>query len=363
MNDKPNWPEGDFSAESLKQVYSMRKNNYLQYIKSGDKPIGDVIIKDEKFIKYLNNRIYTLKVNLETLVDTAKVECLKIYPKEQAKCDELAKLIINKVRDSKEPLKGRKQVSSLFYKDNTGIAGTPPYKKPGGFMGSTRLKGDTDPSDTRGVPNWVDGYFSVAYLQKIYDGFLTQTDPNDANNKMIIDKYPSLKYYNDDIKFVLSRSSTENTPLETLIKLRDTFDTVNNYTVNQLIKTVNTGDEPCVKYSSRMKQPDKRVSCENKVKKLLALEGQYLDPLNDDVDEITAEKFPGLPVYNNPDVKKSKWPFGGKRKQRRTKTNKIRTRTNTKKIKNTKKKNKRVKHSKKTKKARKSRNARKTRKH
>lgn len=62
----------------------------------------------------------------------------------------------------------------------------------------------------------------------------------------------------------------------------------------------------------------------------------------------------------------------GKRKQRRNKTNKLRTHTatkNTKNTKNTKKKNKRAnhskkaKHSRKAKKARKSRNARKTRKH
>ena len=59
----------------------------------------------------------------------------------------------------------------------------------------------------------------------------------------------------------------------------------------------------------------------------------------------------------------------GKRKQRRNKTNKLRTHNNTKKTKNTKKKNKRANHSKKAKqskkakKARKSINARKTRKH
>jgi hypothetical protein len=67
--------------------------------------------------------------------------------------------------------------------------------------------------------------------------------------------------------------------------------------------------------------------------------------------------------------KKAATQAAGKRKQRRTKTNKLRTHNNNKrtkhsrKVKRTTNKNNRVKHSKKTKKARKSRNARKTRKH
>jgi hypothetical protein len=67
--------------------------------------------------------------------------------------------------------------------------------------------------------------------------------------------------------------------------------------------------------------------------------------------------------------KKATTQAAGKRKQRRTKTNKLRTHNNNKrtkhsrKVKRTTNKNNRVKHSRKAKKARKSRNARKTRKH
>jgi len=371
MSDKPNWPEGYFSAEWLKQLYSNIKNNALRNITIIQKdgvvtPIGDEIIKDAAFINYLYSRIYTFEVNLKTLVGFAKDKCLKQYPKEQAKCDQVADLIIDKVRDPKEPLNGRKQVSCLFYKDNTGIAGTPPYKKPG-FIGSKRLKDNADPSDMNGDPNWLDGYFSVAYLQKLYDGLLTQSDPENDTNKKIID--PSLKYGDVDINFGLDEDNDKTlTELSVLQNLRDGINKVNNCTVHDVIEMVNK-DDPCRKYSE-MKQYDKKDKCTKVPNELLNLKNGYIEPLMGDVDKITAENFPELPGYNttNPTPAKKKW-FGGKRKQRRNKTNKLRTRTNNKrtkhsrKVKRTTNKNKRAKHSRKAKKARKSRNARKTRKH
>ena len=291
---------------------------------------GDVFCDNQqKYVNYFN--IGSMTFN--ELVGYAKSMCESAFtdPKEKGKCDMRARTIITKAGDNaSKPLNFADIKTKVF---PNGIKGTPPYKKPN-LPTMNRIQGDTDPSDMTGDPNWPDGYFSVAYLNALYKAYVDQSKkPSDEYINKYFDTDMINKFTKEQYDRFVSRLNSD--------ELCEGGD-------NLRYRVPNDGERSCSKYYHFKK-------CNKIAEEILAKPAGPYNPVEKD----------HLPKYNNPNPKKQGFlgRGGGKRKHRRTKTNKIRTRTNTKKIKNTKKKNKRVKHSKKAKKARKSRNARKTRKH
>ena len=187
-------------------------------------------------------------------------------------------------------------------------------------------------------PNWVDGYFSVAYLNTLYQKRVS----------LRREKLPKILPFNTGVLADYDKEA-----------------------YNLFVKRVKDQDLCSIIDFQLRDFADPSCKDNYESMKCSRISEALLAKRNDKNPHLEKGQ---LPTYNNPNPKPEKQRFfsrwgGGKRKQRRNKTNKLRTRTATKNIKNTKKKNKRANHSKKAKhskkanKARKSRNARKTRKH
>lgn len=341
-NILPDWPEGHYSLANLKK---RRKAFFARKIPEFKQRLTMEAFCDnrKRYVNYFSIGSMTFKELVDRCMNENKNK-FKNDKKDIEEINDIANDIIIKAGDNAlKPLNFATDIKTIVFPN--GIKGTPPYKKPG-FMGSARLRGDNDPSKTDDPPNWVDGYFSVAYLNAQYQGYVRDSkkpmgdNADEHMNKHFYTKYMAEKYNKDAYDGFISRLKNEELCGTLDFQLRD------------------FGDTSCKENYERMK-------C-SRIEEAI---------LNKRIGETSPLDESHLPAYNNPNPNPKKQGFfgwgSGKRKQRRTKTNKFRTHNSNKrtkhsrKVKRTKKNNKnnRVKHSRKAKKARKSRNARKTRKH
>ena len=359
---KPNWIDGYYSKDSMNETirdyYKDKIPHYKELEKCYEQTEKGVIDKDivllNSQLESFENLIDTVKRTIINKSDWGNVITLSYEAKNKAIAEQKAKLekLENEVLGltsltSESERKKRRLVTSNFIESffpKNNIAGTPPYNKPTGFMPSLRLKkGQTDPSLQKmgdkpwPDPDWIDGYFSVAYLNNTV---IKKTSVGTGPLKELQNKLKGIGFNLDNLR------DPKN--------LDELIDAMRKYRTNILDRGMGSKyhyfyidlQNKCRNDQDNLKDKAKCQTIGDRYNSGCPLSKDNCD----------------LPTYNNTSSKK--W-FGGKRKQRRNKTNKLRTRTatkNTKNTKKTKKKNKRAKHSRKAKKVRKSRNARKTRK-
>lgn len=336
-NNPPNWLNGHYSKANLDKILKQLFVDKLpefngNLAKSAFCLNQGYPYPDRKNQRYTNYFVVG-SMTLKDLVESAKGACEREFGNDnrtmfmiKSEANDIIKAAGDK---ASKPLNFATDIKIVF---PNGIKGTRPYKKPG-FMGSDKLKGETNPSDMKGEPNWIEGYFSVAYLNALYKAYCKNVEK---------DKEHIEKNFNTEVIAGYDKTNYDNF-VERLGNPRLCMDLKEQVT--------DFGENSCKEKYDRMK-------CTKVSQEIVNQAPGHFTPLE-------ARLLPEYNTKNPPTPEKKRW-WGGKRKQRRNKTNKIRTHNNiknTKNTKNTKKKNKRAKHSRKAKKARKSRNARKTRKH